>query len=74
MCIKLTPLQLSYNPLETPLIKQVSRLDEQGWIAVDGLQVLPEQGKLQFELFTARKAPIKLMRKEVLRAYEKRHT
>ena len=62
--------KLSYAPLETPLLQQARDLSEQGWIAIDGLQMLPEQGKMQFELFTARKAPIELMRKEVLEAYK----
>ncbi|KAJ4371143.1 hypothetical protein N0V83_004359 [Neocucurbitaria cava] len=65
-------IELSYTPLETPLLKQIRHLDDQGWIAVDGLQVLPEQAKLQFELFTSRPAPIKLMRREVLKAYKER--
>ena len=65
-------MQLSYDPLETPLLRQVRDLDAQGWIAVDGLQMLPEQGKMQFELFTSRKAPAKLMEEEVLRAYKNR--
>ncbi|KAF3035791.1 hypothetical protein E8E12_003321 [Didymella heteroderae] len=65
-------LELSYTPPETPLLKQMRNLGDQGWIAVDGLQVLPEQGKTQFELFTSRRAPIKLMREAVFGAYKRR--
>jgi shikimate 5-dehydrogenase len=64
--------QLSYTPLETPLLKQIKSLSEKGWIPVDGLQVLPEQGMMQFELFTTRRAPANLMREEVFRAYKER--
>lgn len=59
-------------PLEPPLLKQVREMSDQGWIAVDGLKVLPEQGIKQFELFTARKAPGNIMRDEILKAYKVR--
>ncbi|WYZ39488.1 hypothetical protein EsH8_III_001402 [Colletotrichum jinshuiense] len=65
-------IELSYTPIETPLLKQVRRMSDHGWIAVDGLKVLPEQGTKQFELFTARKAPRNVMRQEALRAYKAR--
>ncbi|KAF5611970.1 quinate repressor [Fusarium subglutinans] len=65
-------IELSYTPLETPLLKQIKSLSEKGWIPVDGLQVLPEQGMMQFELFTTRRAPSNLMREEVFRAYKER--
>ena len=66
----LTLFQLAYNPLETPLIKQMRAKKQQGWIVVDGLQILPEQAVPQFELFTGREAPKKLMQSVALKAYE----
>lgn len=49
---------------------QARKLSEQAWIVVDALQTLPEQAILQFEMFTGRKAPRKLMRSEVLNRYK----
>ncbi|KAI6765395.1 hypothetical protein HG530_006465 [Fusarium avenaceum] len=66
-------IELSYTPLETPLLKQINGLAEKGWIPVDGLQVLPEQGMMQFELFTNRRAPANVMREEVFRAHNRRN-
>jgi shikimate 5-dehydrogenase len=60
-------MQLSYDTLETPLMKQVQKLSNRGWIAVHGLEVLPEQGIAQFELFTGRRAPVNVMRSQVTR-------
>ncbi|KAF2161043.1 hypothetical protein M409DRAFT_37636 [Zasmidium cellare ATCC 36951] len=60
-------IELAYTPIETPFLQQIRSLADQGWIACDGLQVLPEQGVKQFELFTGRKAPQKLMRHIVYR-------
>ncbi|KAF3010857.1 hypothetical protein E8E13_009070 [Curvularia kusanoi] len=65
-------LELSYAPPVTPLLEQVRALSEQGWIAVDGLQMLPAQGRTQFELFTSRRAPVKLMHRAVLNAHMQR--
>jgi shikimate 5-dehydrogenase len=54
-------------------MKQIKGLTEKGWIPVDGLQVLPEQGMMQFELFTNRRAPANVMREEVFQAYNRRN-
>ncbi|KNG89731.1 pentafunctional AROM polypeptide [Aspergillus nomiae NRRL 13137] len=58
-------VEVAYDPLETRLIKSMREHVSRGWIIVDGLSVLVEQGIAQYELFTNRPAPVHVMRRAI---------
>jgi shikimate 5-dehydrogenase len=47
------------------LLEQMLEHTSTGWVVVDGLNLLVEQGIAQYELFTKRPAPVHVMRKVI---------
>ncbi|KAJ3192313.1 3-dehydroquinate dehydratase (3-dehydroquinase) [Irineochytrium annulatum] len=63
-------IEMAYRPRETPLIVAVaSRKGSMDWRAVEGIEVLIEQGYEQFVRWTGRRPPREEMRRAVYAAY-----
>jgi len=58
-----------YNPIKTRLLKEAEAAGAQ---TISGIDMLAWQGALAFEKWTDRPAPLDLMRKEAIKALEKR--
>ncbi|KIW48941.1 shikimate 5-dehydrogenase [Exophiala oligosperma] len=63
-------VELAYKPLVTRLMDQMQSRSTGGWVVVDGLDVLVEQGISQFEILTGRPAPVHVMRRAIRQQYE----
>ena len=60
---RLAVMDIVYNPLQTQLIKDAA---ERGLKTVSGLDMFVNQAALQFEAWTGKSAPVKMMRDVVL--------
>ena len=56
-------MDVVYNPLRTRFLQEARNI---GCTIVDGVSMFVHQGAFQFELWTAHKAPVEIMRKVVL--------
>ena len=59
----------AYRQRVSTIVRQMRERVQAGWILMHGYDVVPEQAYSQFEIFTGRRAPRKLMRDQVLKHY-----
>jgi len=64
-------LELAYQRRVTKLLSLAEKKKDQGWVCVEGIELLLEQGYEQFKIFTGRRAPKKVVREKVLEIYER---
>ena len=62
-------VDMAYKPAETPLLRLAAET-AQGWARVRGVEVLLEQGYVQFETWTGRRCPREKVRERVLARYD----
>ena len=65
----MTVMDIVYNPLETQLLRAAR---DAGCTVIDGVSMFVHQGAFQFERWTAKKAPVQLMKKTVLEVLKKK--
>jgi len=58
-------VDIVYNPLKTRLMRDAEKA---GAMTIGGLDMLVWQGALAFEIWTGRRAPLDVMRREAARA------
>ncbi|TRM59087.1 EPSP synthase-domain-containing protein [Schizophyllum amplum] len=64
-------VDMAYKPAETPLLQLAKSSGSETWTTVPGVEVLLEQGFVQFELWTGRACPRGLVSKTVWSRYSK---
>ncbi|KAJ2933109.1 hypothetical protein H1R20_g3982, partial [Candolleomyces eurysporus] len=62
-------VDMAYKPEETPLLRLAKESGSSNWVGVPGVEVLLEQGYVQFELWTGRKCPKEQVGTTVLTRY-----
>ena len=63
-------VEVAYQRM-TRLLALADGKKNQGWVSVEGIELLLEQGYEQFKIFTGRRVPKKLVRQPVFEVYER---